>query len=230
MLIQKYNYKNLKRKNINKKRHYIVEGEISPTPVPSVTTILSETAPEEDKQAIKNWRKRVGYAKANSISTESAGRGTRVHKYLENFILNGKLAKPGTNPYSKQANLMAESIINNGLVNVSEIWGTEVPLCFPKIYAGTSDCAGVHQGDETIIDFKQSNKIKKREWLDGYFLQTVAYGEAHNELYGTNIRKGVIIMITPDLDYLEFIIENKEYEKFRKEWWRRVEQYYLISN
>jgi len=228
MLTNKYDYNSLKRKNVNGKRHYYLEGQAESTPVPSVTTILSATAPQEDVDALKRWRRNVGYATANQISTESANRGTRVHKYLEKYILTGELPTPGTNPYAQHANGMATCIMNYGLCMVDEYWGTEVHLYFPQIYGGATDCVGVHAGDEAIIDFKQSNKLKKREWLDGYFLQTVAYGQAHNELHGTNIKKGVIMMVTPEWEYQEFIIKGNEYDKFRKEWWKRVEQYYMM--
>jgi genome maintenance exonuclease 1 len=136
---------------------------------------------------------------------------------------------------------MADSVIKQGLVNCTEYWGVEVPLYFPKIYAGTTDCVGKHLTDESIIDFKQTNRAKKREWIDDYFLQLCAYAEAHNELHGTRINKGVIMMcIKPDLDpdglmvgvpiYQEFILEGSDYDKFRDLWWRRVEQYYLLNS
>jgi len=205
-----------------------MEGETESTPVPSVTTILSAPAPQEDVDALKRWRRNVGYQRANQISTESANRGTRVHKYLEKYVQTGEFPTPGTNPYAQLANGMAATIMQNGLSMVDEYWGTEVHLYFPQIYGGATDLVGVHAGDEAILDFKQSNKLKKREWLDGYFLQTVAYGQAHNELYGTNIQKGVIMMVTPEWEYQEFIIKGNEYDKFRKEWWKRVEQYYMM--
>jgi genome maintenance exonuclease 1 len=132
---------------------------------------------------------------------------------------------------------MAQEVVDKGLIHVNEFWGVEVPLYFPQVYAGTTDCCGVHQGAEAIIDFKQSNKEKKREWIEDYFLQLVAYGTAHNELHGTNIQKGVIMMsVKPDLDkdglmvgkpkYLEFVLEGSEYTKYVDLWWRRVEEYY----
>jgi len=226
MLIKKYNYKSIKCKNIDSKRHYVLDGH-NYDPVPSVTTILSATAPQEDVDALKRWRKNVGYKRANQISTQSANRGTRVHKYLENFINTGEFATPGTNPYAQHANGMAACIANYGLMLAEEVWGTEVPLFFPELYGGTTDCVGIHDGDESIIDFKQSNKLKKRKWIDSYFIQTVAYGQAHNELYGTNIKKGVIMMVTPNWEYQEFVIQGREYKKYENLWWNRVEKYYM---
>lgn len=219
----KFNYATLKRVELDGKRRYATpDGE----KLPSVTTILDATKPEEAKKALQEWRKRVGEKRAQEITTEAAGRGTRMHKWLENYIKTGETGDPGSNPYSKQSHQMAHTIIQNGLVNCSEFWGTEIPLYFPQIYAGTTDLAGVHGGDEAIMDHKQTNKPKKREWIEDYFLQLAAYAQAHNELHGTNIRKGVIFMCSADNQYQEFIVEGNEFDAWADKWWRRVEEYY----
>jgi len=230
----KYEYKPLSRETVNGRRLYATPtGE----KLPSVTTILDKTKSEEKKQALANWKKRVGVQKAQQITTEAANRGTRMHTYLEHYVLTGELKEKGSNPFSWPSHDMAQKVITEGLVNANEYWGTEVPLYFPGVYAGTTDCVGLHKGDPAIMDFKQSNKPKKREWIDEYFMQLAAYSEAHNEVYGTNIRKGVVLMcVKPNLDenhqiiddpqYQEFIIEGDEFEFWRKEWWKRVEEYY----
>lgn len=235
-MIQKFNYHKLSRTNINGKRHYCTP---SGDPVPSVTTILDKTKPEEKRQALANWKRRVGEAKAQQITTEAANRGTRMHTYLENYVLDGVLKEAGSNPYSWASRAMAEVIVEKGLCNVDEYWGMEVPLYFPDVYAGTTDCVGIHNGDEAIIDFKQTNKPKKEEWVDDYKLQLCAYAEAHNEVYGSNIRKGVILMaVKPETDdmgnvkttpeYQEFVVEGEEWELWRRQWWKRVEEYYTM--
>jgi genome maintenance exonuclease 1 len=122
---------------------------------------------------------------------------------------------------------MAQQIIEQGLVKCNEYWGTEVPLYFPKIYAGTTDLCGVHDGSDAIMDHKQTNKLKRREWIDDYFVQLAAYANAHNEVHGTKIRKGVIFMCTADVVYQEFIIEGTEFDKYSDMWFKRVEQYYM---
>lgn len=228
MLIEKHNYKNLKRKNVDGKRHYTIEGVEDFQPVPSVTTILSKTKPKEDEEALKEWRRKVGYGRAQQITKEAAWRGTRMHNFLEKFILEGELPDPGKNPYAQLSHGMAKQVVEKGLSHVNEYWGTEVNLYFPQIYGGATDCVGVHDKDEAIIDFKQSNKLKKHEWITDYFLQTTAYGEAHNEVYGTHINKGVIMICTQDWEYQEFIIKGKEYDDYRRQWWKRVEQYYKL--
>ena len=161
------------------------------------------------------------------ITAEAAGRGTRMHKYLENYVLKGETGEPGSNPYSKQSHTMAHTIISQGLSNCPEFWGTEVSLYFPKVYAGTTDLVGLHSGDEAILDFKQTNKPKKREWIDDYFVQLAAYANAHNEVHGTKIRKGVIFMCSADNLYQEFILEGTDFDKYTDIWFNRVEQYYM---
>ena len=226
MITKKYNYAKLRRQNVNGKRHYLVEGSAEYAPMPSVTTVLDKTKPQEDKDALANWKKNVGKVQAQAISSEAANRGTRMHKFLEDFCVNDDLGDSGNNPYSIQAYKMAQVVVDKGMPKLDEIWGVEIPLCHPHIYAGTTDLAGIHDGDEAIIDFKQTNKPKKEEWIQGYFLQLAAYGEAHNALYGTNIRKGVIMMCSKDFAYQEFIINLEEFDKHRKIWWHRVEEYF----
>jgi genome maintenance exonuclease 1 len=232
----KFNYIGLERKTVDGVRRYLTPDGRK---LPSVTTILDATKPAEKVEALRAWRERVGEETAKKITTEAANRGTRMHTYLEDYIKTGVLKDRGSNPYSWASHSMAECVIKNGLKSVGEFWGVEVPLYFPEIYAGTTDCAGVHNGLESILDFKQTNKPKKREWIEDYFLQLAAYAEAHNELWGTRINRGVIIMcvkpaveeatqkqISPP-EYQEFILEGAEFEKYRSMWWQRVEQYYV---
>jgi hypothetical protein len=219
----KFNYVKINKETINGSRKYATpDGE----KLPSVTTILDATKSEESKKALMEWRNRVGHKRAQEITTEAAGRGTRMHKFIEDYIKEGSLKDPGSNPYSVQSHTMAKSIIEQGLCKVNEAWGVEVPLYFPKIYAGTTDLCGIHDGDEAIMDHKQSNKVKKREWIEDYFIQSAAYANAHNEVYGTKITKGVIFMCTADNQYLEFIVEGGEFQKYSDLWFRKLDEYY----
>jgi genome maintenance exonuclease 1 len=231
----KFNYHELSRTSEEGKRLYSTPDG---SKVPSVTTILDKTKPEEKKAALEQWRKNVGHAKAQQITTEAANRGTRMHTYLEHYVKNNELKEKGSNPFGWASHAMAQTVIEDGLKNVDEFWGVEIPLYFPKLYAGTTDCVGIHSGDESILDFKQTNKPKRIEWIEDYFLQLVAYSLAHNEVYGTNIRKGVILMcVKPPVDadgcptarpeYQEFILENKDFDYWADQWWRRLELYYL---
>lgn len=227
MLINKFNYTPISRTSIDGKRHYALPDGSA---VPSVTTILDKTKSEEKKQALMNWKRRVGEAKAQQITTEAAGRGTRMHKWLENFVIDGQIGTPGSNPYSQQSHAMANVIIFEGLgKNVSEFWGVEVPVYYSGLYAGTTDCIGIWKGKPAILDFKQTNKPKKREWIDDYFLQLSAYALAHNNMYGTDIKTGVILMCSANNEYQEFVIDEDEFEHWTNEWLKRVELYYLSN-
>lgn len=222
-LINKFPYQEMKRETTTEGRKYLTPDG---NKLPSVTTILDATKPIEAKKALIEWRRRVGEQKAKEITTEAAGRGTRMHKWLENYVKTGETGEPGSNPYSLQSHTMAHSIISKGLQNCSEFWGTEVSLYYPEVYAGTTDLVGIHNNSEAILDFKQTNKLKKREWIEDYFLQLAAYANAHNEVYGTKINKGVILMCSKDNEYQEFVIEGSEFNRINSIWWKRVEEYY----
>lgn len=223
MIVKKFDYAELSRASVDGQRLYTCpDGEA----VPSVTTILDKTKSKEKQEGLARWRKSVGEEKAQQIVTEAANRGTRMHKYLEDYVNGEELKESVSNPYAQQSLDMAKVVIAEGLKDVDEFWGTEVALYHPKIYAGTTDCVGIHKGEGAILDFKQTNKPKKREWIEDYFLQLAAYAEAHNEVYGTNIKKGVVLMCSADYKYQEFISEGAEFDMWRDLWWQRVEEYY----
>jgi hypothetical protein len=219
LIVKKFDYQPISRKQVDGKRLYE-----TPTghAVASVTTILDAT---KDKTHLIAWRKRVGEAKAQEIVTEAASVGTRMHKYLEDYIEFGEWPKAGSNPYAQQAHGMAEVIRDNALKDV-EVWGSEVALYMPQMYAGTTDLVGTYKGQPAIMDFKQTNKPKKEEWVVDYFLQLVAYAEAHNEVYGTNIREGHVFMCSRAGEYQQFDVWPDEYDEWRTEWYNRVYQYY----
>ena len=224
LIIEKYKYERLKRVEVNGKRKYAAPG--SP-PVASVTTILDAT---KDKTHLIAWKKRVGEKKAQEIVTEAAGVGTRMHKYLEDYIDTGEWPEPGSNPYAQQAHMMATTIKEQAMVDVDEIWGSEVPLYVPGIYAGTTDLVGVYKGNPCIMDFKQTNKPKKLEWVYDYFLQLTAYAIAHNEVHGTDIREGHVFMCSRAGEYQQFDIWPDEFDDWKEEWWSRVYTYYEKYN
>ena len=221
MLVSKYEYPKLKRVTAKSgQRQYTGEDN---NPVPSVTTILSATG---DKTALINWRKRVGEAEATRISTESAGLGTKVHNALEKYILQEEDEMKGNNHISVMAKTMVNEMIDKGLSKVNEIYGVEVGLIAQGLYAGTSDAIGIYEGDEAIIDFKTAKKIKKREWIDDYFMQGCAYALAHNEMFGSNIKKVAILMIDREGKYADFVIEGEEFEQYCNKWADRLSDYY----
>ena len=225
MLTEKFTYNPQERVNIKGSRHYQTpDGQ----PLPSVTTVLDAL---KDKTALFEWRKRVGNEEADRIMRLATGIGTQVHLHLEKHILE-EVRPNGSNLIHQMARELAEIVIDNGLSKVDEVWGTEVPLYYPGLYAGTTDCVGVWNGKPAIIDFKTTRKPKKREWIDDYFLQGAAYAEAHNEIYGTDIKTIVIMMIGWDEEadnmgnYQEFVVESNEYERYARLWAGKVQAYF----
>lgn len=219
LVVEKYTYPKLEREMISGVRHY-TDGE---TPVPSVTTILSETG---DKTALFEWRKRVGDAEANRISRESAGLGTKVHNALENYVNGEEWDTFGNNMVSVMAKEMTTEMIDKGMSNVDEVWGIEVGLIAKGIYAGTADCVGLYNGVPSIIDFKTAKKIKKREWIEDYFLQGSAYVLAHNEMFDSGIDQVAILMVDRDNKFKDFTISGNELTHYKGLWAQRVEDYY----
>lgn len=242
MITHRFDYTPCDRTTIDGKRHYCTPDGAK---VPSVTTILDRTKPEEKKAALAAWRKSVGEERAQQITTEAANRGTRMHAYLEQYVLSDDMKPLPSNPYAHPSWFMAAEVILKGLTNVEEFWGVEVPLYYSGLYAGTTDCLGVWRDPKTgrarpaILDFKQSNKPKKREWIEDYFLQLAAYAQAHDHMHGTEIDTGVILMaVQPKLqenneystpEYLEFVVEGDEFAHWKDEWNKRVELYYLSN-
>ena len=208
------------RSLIGGKRHYDVGEE----KLPSVTTILSATQSDEKKKSLADWRARMGAQSADRIRDISAMRGTAMHRYLEAFI-DGTGHKDLTS-IGKEAEPMARRIIESGLGELDEVWGQEVTLYYPGLYAGATDIVGVYEGQPAIIDFKQTNKPKKREWISDYFCQLGAYCMAHNYVYGTKIQKGVILMCSKDLLFQKFEVEGNDFVKHQHDFLRKIDQYY----
>jgi genome maintenance exonuclease 1 len=221
-----YDYPSLRRATVDGRRLYETG---SGHKVPSVTTILDKTKPEEARQALQEWRNRVGHEQAQAITTEAAGRGTSMHSHLEHWLEHGEI-KSGSNMVHQQAGKMANLIIDNYLKpNLQEWWASEASLYHTGLYAGTTDLVGVYNGKPSIIDFKQTNKPKKTEWITDYFLQGAAYGQAHNHLFGTDIAQIVVLMCSKDMAPQHWIVSADDFDAFTQQWWDRVAQYYLSN-
>jgi genome maintenance exonuclease 1 len=184
---------------------------------------LSKT---KDQTGLNAWKARVGEQEAQRIVTEAAGVGTALHNNLEKFLA-GEKRVPGNNLVHVQANKMADIIIENGIADVDEVWGIEQGLYYPEMYSGTTDLCGVYKGNPAIMDFKQTNKPKKKEWVDDYYLQMAAYATAHNKVYGTDIREGHIFMCSRDLQYQQFDLWPDEFDYWADQWLDRVAEYYI---
>jgi len=227
-IINQYPYQEFKRTSVDGKRLYQNPwGD----PVPSVTTILSATQPAEKRQALANWRKRVGTEEAQRITTTAANRGTVMHNILEHWALGEyETYNPGNNIVHRQAKDMAQVVIDNIENDVNEIWGTEVNLCAANLYAGTTDLVGMYKDKPTIMDFKQTNKPKKREWIDDYFLQGAAYALAHNEMFETKIENIAIFMCSGDCQWQLFESTEEDFSYWATQWAKRLEKFYGMSS
>ena len=215
-----YRYPKTVREMVEGQRHYILNNE----KLPSVTTVLKHTESAEKRESLAAWRERVGELEATRIVDSAGARGTAMHKILEKYILGEGYLDETT--VGKEAHNMATQVINSGLSNITEYYGTECTLYYPGLYAGQTDLVAIHKGEDAIIDFKQTNKPKKREWIEDYCLQLAAYAMAHNFIYKTKITKGVVMMCSKDNYYQEFVIEGSEFQKYKHNFLRRVDEYY----
>ena len=192
--------------------------------LPSVTSILQATQSDEKRASLARWQTRVGKAEATRVKEQAASRGSNMHLHLEKHILGQgymDLTEEG-----KTAQSMAQTVIDKGLGDLQEIWGSEVTLWYPGLYAGATDVVGVYDYEDSIIDFKQSNKPKKKEWIEDYFMQGAAYAMAHNQVYGTEISQCVILMCTPDNYFQKFQIKGKEFKQYKHKFLEKVDLYY----
>ena len=219
-----YKYPASMRTSLEGQRHYEITGER----LPSVTTILSATQSDEKKESIARWTARVGEEQATRVKDQAASRGTNMHLHLERYI-DGKGHLDLTDEGQVAGN-MAQTIIDKGLCDLSEIWGSEVVLYYPGLYAGATDLVGVYDYEDSIVDFKQSNKPKRKEWIDDYFMQLGAYAMADNCVYDTQITQGVILMCTPDNYFQKFQIKGKEFIKYQHKFLARLDKYYNDKN
>jgi len=221
-IVEKFEYPTLKQINNyqgTKTRRYETPDNEK---LPSVTTILSATG---DKSGLKAWRDWVGDKEADRQMKEAAGIGSLMHTHLENYI-DGVERPRGNNLARVMARKMADEIINRGLFEVSEIWGLEKKLYFPGLYAGTADVIGLWRGLPAIMDYKSSKKIKKEEHMQDYYCQLCAYSMAHDELFGTKIKHGVIFMADREYNYQSFIIDGIKFQEKQDMWLGRLDEYY----
>jgi|TARA_R100001086_G_scaffold5692_2_gene3586 hypothetical protein len=218
-LRKKFTYVSLRQNDTPEGRHYVY-GEQK---LPSVTTILSAT--KEDREALDAWIERVGQEEADRIKNEAAAVGTHMHNVIERMVAYRDLPRP-TNWQMVKGYEMGYRLINRYFQNINEIWGSEVSLYYPEKYAGTTDLVGVYRDKPAIIDFKQSNRPKKRQWINDYFCQLAAYALAHDELHGTQIDNAVILMAVRDGSTDEFSTAGREFQKYKDTWLRRVDEFH----
>ena len=221
MITNIYTYPELKRQESDKGRFYL---DSKNNPVPSVTTVLNKTSNKED--SIQQWRNRVGEEEANRIIKQSTDIGTMVHEALELYLNDHEWRNFSDNQDGVLAERMTEKFIESGLNSITEVWGLEVGLILDGLYAGTADCVGKINGVPSLIDFKTARKMKKREWIEDYFLQCCAYANAHNVMFNTDINQIVILMIDRDLIFKEFILKPTEFNILTKLWKKRLIEFH----
>jgi genome maintenance exonuclease 1 len=221
----KFIYPKSTRATVDGQRHY----DLGAAKLPSVTTILSATQPEEKRKSLELWRRRVGEAEAARIVDNSATRGTALHTIIENYLTGqGYL---DLTDIGRDAHNMAQTVIDKGLKNrLIEVWGIEPTIYYKDLWAGATDLIGIHDGVSTICDHKQSNKPKRKEWIMEYGMQIAAYSMAFEDMFGEKITKGINFIITPDCNYQEFVWEGSEFRKCKWDWLKRVDQYYALQN
>ena len=215
----KYNYVPQTRTEIHGARTYDILG----VRLPSVTTILART---KDQEYITRWKNKIGHEEAERIFNLSSKRGTSMHKFLEKHIQD--TGYDDLTPIGKEAKPMAQKIIDVGFTPITEYYGNEVTLYYLGLYAGATDLVCVHNDLETIVDFKQANRPKQKDWIEDYFLQIAAYAMAHDYLFKSEIKQGIIMVCTPDLYYQEFKIQGTELRNWKHKWLKRLDAYYEL--
>ena len=216
----KYNYADGKQIEDHGSRIYDVAGYR----LPSVTTILGKT---KDQSFLKEWKAKVGEQEAERIKNLSSVRGTAMHKYLESYIT--EVGYEDLTDTGSQAKSMSKKVIDVGLAPVDEYYGSEVTMYYPGLYAGQTDLVCMHNGEDAIVDFKQSNRPKKKEWIEDYYLQIAAYAMAHDYVHGSTINKGVIMVCTPDLYYQEFVVDGAELRQYKHKFLKRLDMYHELK-
>ena len=215
----RYNYVRVPRSDDEGNRTYDVRG----MHLPSVTTILSRT---KDQGFIKRWKAKVGEAQAEVIKNVASKRGTSMHKYIEAFIL--QKGYEDMTSLGQQAKTMAEKVIEIGLMPIEEYYGSEVTVYYPGLYAGSTDLVCTHNDMQTIVDFKQANQPKRKEWIEDYYMQIAAYAVAHDYIHGSSIEQGIIMVCTPDLYLQEFRFQGPELRQWKHKFLKRLDEYYEI--
>lgn len=220
-VVKRYKYESLLRNDSPEGRKYVTATGES---LPSVTTVLDAT---KDKSHLDAWVKNVGEEEANRIKNEAAMVGTHMHGCLERFIKHRPIEVP-TSWLAVKGYRMAMTLAENFFPNLNEVWGSEVNVYYPQKYAGSTDMAGVYRNKSAIVDFKQANRMKKRDWIEDYFHQLAAYALAHDAVHGTEIEQGVVLMASQDGQVQEFVSVGREWAQYKQAWFARLEGFYAL--
>jgi CRISPR/Cas system-associated exonuclease Cas4 (RecB family) len=197
------NLPQLTRENIDGVRYYNIGGENKK--LVSITSVISHY----NKEKFAKWRKRVGEEEANRVTKRATSRGTDTHTLIENYLLNEEL--PEVQPISEMLFKLAKPTLNR----INNIHCLESSLYSEVLgVAGSVDTIGEFDGELSVIDYKTSKSPKPREWVEGYFVQTMFYGMALYEMTGIQIKKLVIIMTCEDGECV--VYEERDLEKYMR--------------
>ena len=217
MITNKFEYPELNRINNKLGRFYLDNKD---NQIPSVTTVLDNMS--DKKASIESWRLRVGNEEADRVMKKATDIGSMVHLALENYLHNEEEDIFTNDTNGSIAKKIYQKFIDDVVGEITEVYGLEVNLFLENLYAGTADCVGTINGVESIIDFKTARRIKKKEWIDDYFLQGCAYANAHNVMFNTKISQVVILMVDRDLIYKKFLIKDEEFKHFTNMWKKKL--------
>jgi PD-(D/E)XK nuclease superfamily len=169
---------------------------------PSVTTVMGWSK----KDTLLEWRKRVGEEQANKISRAAANRGTRLHSICENYLLNDPDYSKSIDIFTYDLFKTIQPILNT---RIGEVYAIEKALYSDHLgIAGRVDCVAEFDGKKSIIDFKTSTRLKKKEWIEDYFLQTACYSVMFEERTGISIPR-LVIIIAVDNDPPQVFVEKR---------------------
>lgn len=216
--------KQVNDENLGRYYTFIAESIITKIILYSVTTVLGDDP--DHKLVLQNWRKRIGEEKANAISKFSTNRGTSIHKLLEQYIKNIPISDNDISPNIKNMFYSAIPILKD---NIDLVYCLEKKLFSSKLgLAGTADGIVNWNGIPSLLDFKTSGKIKRKEYIENYFLQTCAYSIMWNELTKSNIDQLVIFIMLPDEAFPQIFIESAN--KYKPLLLKRIYEFYSRRN
>jgi CRISPR/Cas system-associated exonuclease Cas4 (RecB family) len=197
------NLPELTRETIDGVRYYNIGGENKK--LVSITSVISHY----NKEKFAKWRERVGEEEANRVTKRATSRGTDTHTLIENYLLNEEL--PQVQPISEHLFKIAKPTLNR----INNIHCLESSLYSEVLgVAGSVDCIATFDDELAVVDFKTSAKPKPKEWVEGYFVQTMFYGMALYEMTGIQIKKLVIIMTCENGECV--VYEERDLEKYMR--------------
>lgn len=200
-------YSDLKAEMIGGLRFY---GTTDGRKYPSVTTVLGRTMPKEKMESLQAWRDALG-PEADMISRAAADRGTAVHAVIERYLKNQPLCISGEAEWP-EGTMTLFNALKTKLNKIKPVVGLEVALYSNALeIAGRCDCIGVFNDKLSIVDFKTSSRVKNDGDIYDYKLQLTAYALMHNEMFGTDINTGVILMTSGSGFPQQFTVDLLEY-------------------